>query len=169
MPSKGGRVLLITMKPQKKYFFLFLLILSLLVTGFYRDFVFKNINALLQAWDADMDYTMPPSLTFFTNYEYHTLVNIKWVLTIVFSIIYLIISIFTVRLLFNNKKYIRLTVATYAGVLVVSCVFIAIGFVFHHSENMYSLARYLMGMVQSPVLLMIVIPAFKLNENSKVQ
>ena len=152
------------MKPFKKYILLFIIIASLLFVGFYRDFVFKNINALLQAWDNDMDYAMPHSLDFLRNYEYNTLVNIKWVLTIVFAIIYLIISIFSIKLLFNDKKYIRLTIATYTGILLLSSFIIGIGFVFHHSEKMYSLARYLMGMAQSPIILMILIPAFKLNE-----
>ncbi|MCX6296869.1 MAG: hypothetical protein NTX97_12565, partial [Bacteroidetes bacterium] len=62
-------------------------------TGYYRDFLFKNINALLKAWDFNMDFTMPPSLTFFENYEYDTLLEIKWILTFVFSLLYLAIAL----------------------------------------------------------------------------
>ncbi len=119
----------------------------------------------MQAWDEDMDYDMPSSLDFFKNYEYGTLINIKWGLTLVFSVVYLFISVITIKLVFNNKKYVRLAVATYIGITLISGFFIGFGHLFHpHSEKMYSLARYLMGMVQSPVLLMILIPAFMLNK-----
>ncbi len=153
------------MKQTKRYISLFLIIISLLFVGFYRDFVFKNINALLQAWDADMDYQMPTSLQFLTKYEYHTLENIKWGLTLLFAIIYLAIALITIKFLFNNKKFSRLTIYTYIAITVVSALIMAIGHLFPSiTDKMYSLARYLMGMAQSPIIVMILIPAFKLSE-----
>ena len=153
------------MKPVKKYSFLSLIVVALVFFGFYRDFVFKKINALMKAWDNNMDYSMPPSLKFLENYEYSTLSNIKWLLTLLFTVIYLIISLFTVKVIFNNKKYLRITIGTFAGITIVSGLFIVVGIVFHSvSEKMYEFARYLMGMVQSPITLMILIPSFKLAE-----
>src|SRR5579864_8801694 len=112
------------MKRAKKYFYLFLIIAYLLFVGFYRDFVFKNINYLMQAWDENLDFSMPSSLRFFENFEYSTLIKIKWVLTILFAIIYLVVSIITLKLLFNNKKYSRITIFTYIGITLVSGLFI---------------------------------------------
>ena len=153
------------MKSIKKTALLILIACILLFFGYYRDFVFKNINALLKAWDADMDFKMPPSLFFLENYDYDTLVNIKWLLTILFSFIYLSIAIITIQLLFNNKKHIRVTVLSYLAITIVSGVFILTGYFFQNtSEKMYEFARYLMGMAQSPIVLMLLIPAFKLSE-----
>ncbi len=137
----------------------------LLLLGYYRDFVFKNINALLKALDYQIDYDMPLSLHFLGNCTYTTLLNIKWGLTLLFGIIYLVISIITIQLLFNNKKQTHITIAVYIAITLVSALFICIGFIFKStSETMYEFARYLMGMAQSPIILMILIPAFKLSE-----
>src|SRR5689334_9481909 len=118
------------MKNTKKKAFYFLIIISILAIGFYRDFIFKKINALLQAWDHDMDYQMPDSLRFLENYEYDSLVNLKWILTFSFSILYLIISVLAIKLIFANKKYVWITVCAYTGVLVFASLFILIGYCF---------------------------------------
>ena len=140
----------------------------MLILGFYRDFVFKSINALLQAWDHDMDYAMPRSLNFLSNYGYDTIVNIKWLLTLIFSLAYLGISIAVIRFMFRNRAYNRITIASYAGIIAVSALLIIMGLLFKStSEKMYEFARYLMGMAQSPIVVMILIPAFKLAEKEK--
>jgi hypothetical protein len=158
------------MKSFKNHLLLALIISLLLFFGYYRDFVFKNINGLLKAWDYNMTYNLPRSLQFFENYDYDTLLNIKWLLTLLFSIIYLLIAIKTIGLLFENKKYTRITLAAYIAVTMVSALFIATGLIFKNtSETMYEFARYLMGMAQSPVILMVLIPAFKLSEKDRLK
>ncbi|MCW3071678.1 MAG: hypothetical protein JWO44_1568 [Bacteroidetes bacterium] len=153
------------MQKLKTVSFYLLVIALLLATGFYRDFVFKSINALLQAWDANVDYYLPPSLRFFENYEYDTLLRIKWILTFAFSLVYLLISVITIRYIFGRKKLIMITVWTYAGIMLLSGIFMLTGIIFSSaSEKMYEFARYFMGMAQSPLILMILIPVFKLAE-----
>ncbi len=156
------------MQKFKTILFYLFIIVCMLILGFYRDFVFKSINALLQAWDHDMDYPMPRSLSFISNYGYGTIVNIKWLLTLIFSLAYLGISIAVIRSMFHNRSYNRITIASYAGIIAVSAVLIVMGLLFKStSEKMYEFARYLMGMAQSPIVLMILIPAFKLAEKEK--
>jgi heme/copper-type cytochrome/quinol oxidase subunit 2 len=142
-----------------------LILVSLLSFGYYRDFLFKTINGLLKAWDFDVDYVIPPSLKFLENYQYDTLLNLKWVLTLVFSIVYLMIALFAIKTLFNNRKYTQIAIGTYLGIILFSSIFILIGYLFHStSEKMYEFARYFMGLAQSPIILMILIPAFKISE-----
>lgn len=150
---------------RKKKIVLFLVIVALLATGFYRDFLFKSINALLQSWDNDMDYIMPFGLSFFEEMEYDRIVNMKWFLTFVFSMIYLAISMFTIRELFQNKRYTRITIYSYLALLALSSLFILSGKLIEGlSDSSYEIARYLMGIAQSPLVLMILIPGFKLAE-----
>lgn len=141
-------------------------ILALLVlSGYIRDTVFKSINAVLRAWDLDQDYFLPSFLSFLENYEYETLENLKWLLTILFCLLYLLLSIFAIKLFFNNSAYIKISIYTYLGIILISGIFILIGFIFNSaSSKMYEFARYLMGMAQSPIVLMILIPTFKLSE-----
>ena len=151
------------MKKIKTISFYLLMIAIILLAGFYRDFVFKSINALLQAWDHDLDYEMPAGLRFFRNYNYDTIVNFKWLLTLLFSLFYLLIAVAVVRFMFRSRRFVLITVGAYAGILFLSAVFIGIGLVFKaNPEKMYEFARYFMGMAQSPVVLMVLIPAFKL-------
>jgi hypothetical protein len=153
------------MQRIKTLLFYLLIIALLLATGFYRDFVFKSINALLQAWDSNMDYYMPPSLCFFENYEYDTIVNIKWLLTFIFSLAYFLISFIAIRFIFRNRKFTLITCWAYLGILLLSGIFMLTGMIFKTStEKMYEFARYFMGMAQSPLVLMILVPVFKLAE-----
>jgi hypothetical protein len=156
------------MSRTKKYFYFLLIVISLSGVGFYREFVFYNINALLQAMDADVDYEMPLSLNFLTNFEYHTLVNLKWLLTILFAALYLVISLITIKLLFHNNKYKLITIGVFGGVTALSGIFILIGFIIKsRDDKMYEIARFLMGILQSPIILMLLIPAFKISEKNE--
>lgn len=149
----------------KKYTALVIIAVIAVLSGYLRDTVFKTINAILRAWDLDEDYNLPAFLSFLNNYEYNTLVNLKWLLTLLVSILYLIISLFAIKILFNNKKYIKITIFTYLGITFISAIFIFTGMIVENTaEKMYEFARYLMGMAQSPIILMILIPAFKLSE-----
>ncbi|MFL5763715.1 MAG: XrtX-associated membrane protein [Bacteroidia bacterium] len=154
-----------------KFFIYATLLLSLIIlSGYFRDYIFKSINALLRAWDNDQDYFLPAPLSFLENYDYDTLVNLKWLLTLLFSLFYFLLSVWALRLLFGDHRYRKLCLLTYAGIITISGIFIASGYMFTGiSEKMYEFARYLMGMAQSPVLLMILIPALKLSEKEKAQ
>lgn len=150
---------------SKKILSLAGIIILILFLGFLRESVFKSINALLQAWDANMDYPMPSFLKFIENFDYGTIVNLKWLLTLLFSLLYLLISIITVKVLFLNPKFIRVTIAAYMGIIALSALFIFSGMLFKNNvEKMYEFARYLMGMAQSPIILMILVPVFKVIE-----
>lgn len=158
------------MKHLKKSILIFFIALLILFFGYLRDFIFKKINSLLQAWDHNISYDMPSFFAFLQNWEYNSVVNFKWILTFIFWGIYLVISIITVKLFFDKKLYFLITIAVYTGVLIISGMFICTGFIFSSKAyKMYEFARYLMGMAQSPIILMILIPVFKLYEKGNKQ
>ena len=150
------------------YIILILLIGSIIAFGFYRDFIFKNINALLKAWDNEIDYNVPASLAVIKTFDYSSLIALKWILTILCTAIFMLISLAFIKILFVPKKYIRYTFWSYTMLTGFSFAIIALGYLFKNQhQNFYSISRYLMGMVQSPVLLMILISIFKLSEMQK--
>ena len=68
-------------------------------------------------------------------------------------------------MLFGNRNFFKITIWSYVAILLVSGILITIGYVFKGTtEKTYEFARYLMGLAQSPLILMILIPAFKLSE-----
>jgi hypothetical protein len=145
-----------------------LIALFLLLSGYLRDFIFKKINALLQAWDHNMDYDMPSPMAFLANWQYDSVLSLKWLLTFVFWGIYLFISLITVKLFFRRNLYIKITLGVFVGVLLISGIFMGLGFLIKPiSEKMYEFTRYLMGIAQSPIIIMILLPVFKLYNNEK--
>ncbi|HEX8517710.1 MAG TPA: hypothetical protein VF868_16040 [Bacteroidia bacterium] len=156
------------MKKTRLILFYIFLILLLIGLGYYRDFVFKSTHALLRAWDLETDYYIHPSLSFLENYEYETIVNLKWVFTILFSIAYLSATLIAVKFIFHNKKFMIITVWVYTGIVLLSGLLMLIGIISGSTENMYEFARYFMGMAQSPLILMILFPLFKLAEKENL-
>jgi len=148
----------------RKFSILSLIVLLLLVLGYYRDFIFKEINAIIQSKELNASYTAAPSIQFMQDYATSFLIKLKWTLTLLFSLVYLGIALFTIHLIFRNPKFNRITIITYLVVGFISGIFMLIGYVFTGlSDKMYEFSRYLMGMAQSPIILMILIPAFKLS------
>jgi hypothetical protein len=149
---------------SKKHILLLLIVCILLTLGYYRDFVFKTINALLQAKEYDAVFTSPPALQFLDHYSAGGLIKLKWTLTLLFTVVYWGITLFTINIVFDKKKYNRLTSGVYIVILLLSGTLMLLGYAFHGlAEGMYEPARYLMGLAQSPVILMILIPALKLS------
>lgn len=158
------------MKSLKKTIKIVLVSCFIIIMGYSRDFVFKNMNALIQSHELNLSFSMPSPLSFFDGFEYSSLIKIKWVLTVVFTVIYLLISLIAIKVFFRNKKFIRITVGVYIALTLVSAIFMTTGYFFHGiSNNMYSISRYLMGMAQSPLVLMILIPAFKISERESIK
>jgi len=156
------------MSKSKKILHLSSIAVLLLFLSFYRDYVFRSINALLMAWDYNMDYPIHPSLSFLKNWEYSSIVNFKWLLTILFSLLFLLLLLWTVKIVFNNKKYRNTSIATYIGIIVLASLFMLIGYIFTATaERMYEFARFIMGMAQSPLILMILVPTFLFAEKQK--
>jgi hypothetical protein len=146
---------------------LFYIVGALLIVGFSRDFIFKSINALVKANDFDMDYYLHPSLSYLEQFENTTLIKIKWLLTLIFSLLYFIIDYISIKSLFKNQTYLKILFFTYVSVFLISGILILIGILLQgQRQAMYEFARYLMGMLQSPLILMILIPVFQLNEKS---
>ena len=155
--------------PAKKYVFLFLLIGLLIFLGYYRDFLFRTLNSILQSRDYEAVFIIPASLKFLDQFDYNTLLTFKWLFTFAFSLIYLSVTLITVKIIFNKKKYSYISIGAYVFITVISGLFILTGYVINGlADKMYEFARYLMGMAQSPVILMILIPAFKLSEQEQV-
>jgi hypothetical protein len=144
------------------------IIALLLLVGYSRDFIFKSINALIKANDSEMDYFLHPSLTWLTTFSNATLIKIKWIFTILFSLVFLLIGILALKFLFKNKNYSLILILAYSLLFSLSAVLFGLGVLFKNSSiEFYEAARYFMGMLQSPLIIMILIPLFILYKKSE--
>ena len=124
------------------------LIITAMALGFIRDHIFVSINQSIGSG----------------NDPGGKLSMLKWVLTIFFSGIYLLHTIVMLYVLFQSKKYIRITLFFYAFLFSVSFLAGAGGYFISSFERVYPFIRMLMGVAQSPVVLMILIAACFLDQ-----
>jgi hypothetical protein len=152
----------------RKYALLLILVVFFIASGFYRDFVFLNVNAQMRAsYYLHKDSELAPSMKFLEAYSYIHLYYVKWVLTFLFSLLFMTYTIGIIHLYFPEKKYIRWAVITYALLFSIAALFWTGGYLANHSEKGYLVARFLMDMTQSPIMLIVLIPALRLLKNSK--
>ena len=122
--------------------------------GIFRDFVFTNINKQIAIRSLTSSSGSGLSVP--------QMVQQKWVLTLAFSIAYLCISLGVIHLIYREKKYTFLTGVAYCAIFVTSLTIAFLGYFFGKPGELYRLSRDIMGLVQSPFLLMLLIPSFLL-------
>ena len=147
-----------------KYALSFLIAALILCTGFFREFVFVNVNEqLVYLWFEHETTAMAPSLlSIFGNFSYWELYYTKWVLTGLFTVLFWLESLLAVKVLFEQWRWRELSII-YALLIAASvCIFSAWKLA-DQTEDGYLIARFLMGLAQSPVPLMLVIPALYLR------
>jgi len=133
--------------------------------GFLRDYLFVNINCQLAYLYYDYSQScLDKNLYELRIWAYEDLMDLKWHLTTLFSILYLLLSLATLYALFNNKQYLLWTIAGYLGVALLSGFLYMGGNIIGFPYEGYRIARICMGVLQSPLPLMVLIPAFKLTK-----
>ena len=151
---------------------LILAAIVLLLLGYFRDYIFININFLSGVKyypGIETDYKLPSQLGFLNAFTYEQLYYGKFLVTLLFSAAFLLVSIIVIKKIFADSKYIKWTVYTYISLIVLSGVFYSYGMLFNDFNNGYKLSRVFMGFLQSPFVLMVLVPAFKIAENNNSQ
>ena len=137
--------------------------IALVLAGFFRDFIFVNINyrmRILYGWD---EYgPMPTLLQSLESWDYVDLYYLKWVLTGVATLLFFGLTWWGIYLWFRDKKLITWTAGTFGAIILLSGLFFLGGKLTGQEENGYMLSRKFMEFVQSPLLFMILIPGFNL-------
>ncbi len=160
------------MRNKKKALLFIAAILAFFFLGYLRDFIFVNLNDALY-YIAHKQYKLQHGvdkrLQFLFNYSYKQLYYLKWLLTVMFSCFYFAVSFYTLRFLFSQKNIFKPLFILYTFLIVLSCMLTLIGILLNDNTWTYKTSRFLMGMAQSPIPLMILIFAIKLlqTENSQ--
>jgi hypothetical protein len=144
---------------MKKIFLLFIVII-LASVGFIRDAIFVNLNLQLDYlyYQRDINYTDSFYLKLFEPYTYQQLYYFKWFLTIVFTFIYFGLGILILKIVSPLKKSIIWLIFCYAFLFIISAVCYIGGSLLGEIEQGYKFARIFMGLLQSPLIIMIIVP-----------
>ena len=131
--------------------------------GFLREFLFVNINCQLGFLYYNYEKScLDKDLYELATWTYDRLMDLKWYLTILFTVLYLFLTLGTLQAIFNEKKCLYWTIAGYLGVILLSGFLYMGGNILGFPNEGYRMARVCMGVLQSPLPLMVLIPAFKL-------
>jgi hypothetical protein len=135
----------------------------IIATGFYREFFFVNINEQMRyLWYGNEESMMSDALSLLDSIDYWTLYYLKWAMTVVFSGIFLIESALFTKLILGKTLWKEL-IFMYTILLIVSGLVLAGYALFDEHETGYLISRYFMGIAQSPIPLMILLPAIGLR------
>jgi len=150
------------MKSSLKYALFFSLFAIL---GFSREFLFVNTNNLLyKIYYHNNDIIIPESLRFLSNFDYETIYYLKYPFTIIYFILYFLVSFYTVKKICDNKKITQWIVYIYTLLLILASITMAYNYIIKDqlSGDEYTFSRWLMGIAQSPLVVFFTISASKL-------
>lgn len=111
--------------------------------GFFRDHIFVSLNKVIESG----------------NDTEGELSHLKWVLTALFSLLYLIDACILLFVLFENKKYIWLAIFSYALLFLIAITSVVLGSFFSSFDEVYPFVRTIMGVAQSPIVMMVLAAA----------
>lgn len=144
-------------------------VILIIVLGFFREFVFYNVNAQINYilhWQEGMPFYTDSRFEFLYRWRYESLIQFKWLMTVTFALLFLGNSLLIIYLLFKENKYLRWTIYFFFIILIVSAL-LSVFWYFFKSDNFYRLSRLMMDFVESPKPLMIIIPAIYLSKSTK--
>lgn len=131
-----------------------LLILTIVLAGFGRDFVMKNINWVIKYLTQGGTNFSQSVFNPFLNWEVSDLIRLKWGLTIGFTLLFYILTKIIIQSIFKRGNTL---VKLFYFTLIASATFIYfIGYVFGIIDTIYPTVRTIMGITQSFVPFIII-------------
>ena len=138
-------------------------ILSLITLGFLREYLFVSINSTLY-YKYTNEFNPHPFVIekYFSYFSYNTLYIAKWFITPLSAFIFWLTQRKFLFFLFANKKPIQWLNFLYVVLFVLAGLFFVAGWAVGNLTQGYTFSRLFMGLLQSPVACMILIPIMHL-------
>ncbi len=153
------------MNSRKKVIFLVVLIM---VSGFGREFIMKNINWVIKYLTQGGGYWSQKMFDPLLSWSLGELEVLKWVLTIAFTIYFYSLTRLTIKLIFpNNKYFLSITTISFLSLVSISFLLTIIAWLSDCLAIFYPIIRNLMGIAQSFVPLMVLYLIFKFLPQKK--
>lgn len=149
-------------KKQKIQGTLFLFLLVFL--GYVREYVFVSVNLKIQQvyYKSNENIHLIPLWTKRLNsFSYTELLNLKWILTFVFILLFWLIGFTLFKTFKFDKNQIKLYSIALIGLMIVSLLFYFVGdAIFNKVHIGYHIARNITGFLQSPLPILICFALF---------
>ncbi|MGY6561831.1 MAG: hypothetical protein ACXITV_06970 [Luteibaculaceae bacterium] len=155
-----------------KYLQLVVVIALTLAVGYLRDFIFENINWTIKyvSGGLSINYAHPLfSKMGLASVSAGKLELLKWALTLFWIVLSTALSVWAVKIVLEKKQsfFIRLTILAY--LLLSALAFALYGFsvLSKLTYELYPMVRAFIGAAQSPLPLLVLLPAAKLLERNQ--
>lgn len=149
---------------KKHMLFILLISLYLVGLGLFRDHLFISINyqiAKLYYHDS-FEWQLPDNMKFLEAFSGTQLYYGKWLLSLIFCLLYFIPVFFAVKKYFPEKIYLRLAVYAHLAVFCIGGLFYLLALLTSDMDQWYPFSRNFLGFLQSPMMLILLIPSFLL-------
>ena len=149
-----------------------LLVLLLMIFGFFRENLFINVNNALFNKIYNRNNHVVWYLSFLKSVSYYTVYAAKWFITPFFAWLFWALQKQLLTTLFNEKKITDWLGILYLSLFLLAGIFFVAGWILGHLEKGYYFSRLFMGLLQSPVACMILIPTaylYKQTNNTNKQ
>ena len=156
-------------KKRSNILFAIIYLILIIYIGFLRDSIFININYILDNLYFNTELVYYHSMySFLVPMGIGGLTKLKWALTFVFMLLNYLLSFGIIRNVFTEtKSSLSLLTWGYIVLFIISGLLLLGGKLIGQSELGYTLARRFMGVLQSPVPLMIVVTVHMLFGSKK--
>jgi len=145
-----------------------LFVILLMTLGFFRENLFVNINDVLYNKLYNKNNPMIWYLCFLQNASYKAVYTAKWFITPFFAFIYWFIQKQLLITVFNEKKIIRWLSVLYLSLFLLAGIFFVAGWALGDINKGYTFSRLFMGLLESPVACMILIPTMYLYKQTNI-
>lgn len=138
-----------------------LLSIGIILLGFLRGYLFENINWVYLTLTNGRMNAARDEFMFLVEWTPSEILTLKWVLTLVFSLLFFTLTYLTVKIYFNNKSFNQTVIFLFVALFCIAGLLYTTGAITGYGEILYGPIRAIMGMVQSFIPLMILFVLFK--------
>jgi hypothetical protein len=136
--------------------------------GFFRENLFININGVLFNKLHNKNVSVVWYLSFLSNISYPTIYTAKWFITPFFTLMFWFIQKRFLWILFNEKKVTKWLSVLYLSLFLLAGIFFVAGWALGDTHKGYVFSRLFMGLLESPVAYMILIPTMYLYKQTNI-
>jgi len=138
-----------------------LLVALYVATGFFREFLFLNINEQSRITFYHLTEShVAPSMQWLSGLSYSTLYYAKWPLTLLFTAYFAFIAAGIIKKWFEDRNLVKITWWAYAITFAAGLLFYLAGALTGYRESTYGIARFLAGITETPALLIMLLATF---------
>ena len=153
------------MQAKKTYqqFLTGLLLLFIFFVGYVREAIFLVINSVYkdQGFPYNSAYITPPD--FLYQWNETTLLYLKWGLTLFFSLTFTGLTLWLIHYYYQNKKFNLFTLVIYGSLILFASTVSIVGVLINNFDSVYTLSRFIVGLVQSPLISLVLFVLFYFN------